>query len=208
MKSFLYLLSVVALGVGITAFDVDTPFGIGDEAPLIDQTMMATSGEETSLSAETKENGLLVIFSCNTCPYVIAWEDQYPNLANKAKELNIGMVLVNSNEAKRPGDDSMEAMKAHAEEAGYNCTYVLDENSELANAFGAQTTPHVYLLDADKKLVFKGSINDKFENRDKVATQEWLRDAMDLLAAGNSDQIDPAETRQIGCSIKRSVSQD
>lgn len=203
MKSIVYLIGVIGVGVGLTAFDTGTPLNIGDSAPMADRMMVDISGEETSLNAEKEENGLLVIFSCNTCPYVLAWEDEYPRLSSEAEAKNIGMILVNSNEAKRPGDDSMEAMKTHAAEAGYNCEYVLDRNSELADAFGAQTTPHVYLFDSDMKLVFEGSINNKFENRDKVATQEWLRDAMSKLAEGNASDIDPADTRQIGCSIKR-----
>ncbi|KAB2813915.1 redoxin family protein [Phaeocystidibacter luteus] len=203
MKSITYLLTVIGIGVGLTAFDFSTPLEIGDVAPMADRMMENVDGTSSSLESLKEENGLLVIFSCNTCPYVIAWEEEYPKLAELADDKNIGMVLVNSNKAKREGDDSMERMKAHYEEAGYTCPYVVDVNAELANAFGAQTTPHVYLFDSDMSLVFEGSINDKFENREKEATQEWLREAMNKLAAGAADEIDPADTRQIGCSIKR-----
>ncbi len=203
MKKFAFLLSVIVIGVGLTAFDLDTPLSLGDNAPMADRQMENIDGSMISLNDEMKENGLLVIFSCNTCPYVIAWEDQYPQLHELATENNIGMILVNSNEKKRDGDDSKENMVAHAEEAGYTMPYVIDTDSELANAFGARTTPHVYLFNNSKELVFVGSINDKFENRDKEASQEWLCDAMTKLGAGQASDIDPAETRQIGCSIKR-----
>jgi hypothetical protein len=144
-----------------------------------------------------------VIFSCNTCPFVLGWEDQYPMLGSMADLNKIGMVLVNSNEAKRGGDDSMEEMKNHSKGAGYNVPYVVDNNSALANAFGANTTPHIYLFDGDMKLVYTGAINDKYEQKDKVATTRWLHDAMMLLADGKADQIEPKETKNIGCSIKR-----
>lgn len=203
MKNIVYLFSIIAIGVGLTAFDMDNPLNIGDDAPLSDRQMENIDGSMTSLQNEMKENGLLVIFSCNTCPYVIAWEDEYPSLHELANEQGIGMILVNSNERKRTGDDSMENMVSHAEDAGYTMPYVVDTDSELADAFGARTTPHVYLFDNAGSLVFVGSINDKFENRDKEATQEWLRDAMTKLGSGQAADINPAETRQIGCSIKR-----
>ncbi|NVK04385.1 MAG: redoxin domain-containing protein [Flavobacteriia bacterium] len=203
MKKLGFLLGVIAIGVGLTSFEWRYSLGLGDMAPLSDREMENVDGEMVTLNSELDENGLLVIFSCNTCPFVIGWEDQYPGLHEYARENGIGMVLVNSNERFRDGDDSMEEMREHYESAGYTCKYVVDESAALANAFEAQTTPHVYLFNSDLKLVFEGSINDKFENRDKVATQEWLRDAMSKLAAGQEDQIDPADTRQIGCSIKR-----
>lgn len=176
---------------------------IGAKAPMTDYEMVDVSGKTYTLNSLARDNGLLVIFSCNTCPFVIGWEDQYPMLGKTAERADIGMVLVNSNEAKRLGADSMDEMKKHWEEAGYNTPYVIDENSALANAFLANTTPHVYLFDADMKLVFRGSINDKYEQKDKVATTRWLHDAMMLLADGKAGQISPKETKNIGCSIKR-----
>lgn len=176
---------------------------IGDAAPMPEYKMQDVSGKSFSLNDLKKKNGLLVIFSCNTCPFVLGWEDQYPMLGTAAERAQIGMVLVNSNEAKREGDDSMEEMKKHFEKAGYNTPYVIDENSQLADAFGANTTPHVYLFDANLKLVYTGSINDKYEQKDKTATTRWLHDAMMNLASGNVAKINPNETKNIGCSIKR-----
>ncbi|TNE27400.1 MAG: redoxin domain-containing protein [Bacteroidetes bacterium] len=203
MKTASYLLGVISIGVGLSAFNMNGPIEVGDDAPLQETQMLGVDGETTSLLEAKDENGLLVIFSCNTCPYVLAWEDQYPILKELADEQSIGMILVNSNSMKRNGDDSIDAMKEHASEMNYDFPYVVDENNALADAFEAQTTPHVFLLDGDMKLVFEGSINDKFENRDKVATNEWLRDAMQKLGSGNANEIDPANTRQTGCSIKR-----
>lgn len=199
MKNLLLSLSLI---IGLSA---STPgpdeLQIGEQAPLADREMIDISGDNLSLNDLKEKNGLLVIFSCNTCPFVIGWEDQYPLLADIAERNDIGMVLVNSNEKKRSGEDSMEAMQEHAKEAGYKSAYVIDENNVLADAFGARTTPHVYLFDQDMKLVYRGSINDKYENKDKKASKYYLQDAIVAMMSGK--EIDPSETRQIGCSIKR-----
>lgn len=200
MSKFFPVFIVLALGL-VSLKVSDSALSLGDKAPLSDLKMTGISGEQVSLNDLKGENGLLVIFSCNTCPFVLAWEDQYPALGKLTTENKIGMVLVNSNEAKRKNEDSMSAMKEHSEKAGYNCPYVIDEDSKLANAFGAQTTPHVYLFNAEMELVYRGSINDKFEQRDKTATKFYLEDAINKLL--KSEEIDPADTREIGCSIKR-----
>jgi thioredoxin-related protein len=191
------LMAVVLMSLKLS----NSTLSIGDKAPMTSVKMKAVTGEEVSLEDLKQENGLLVIFSCNTCPFVLAWEDQYPKLGNLTSDNDIGMVLVNSNEAKRKGDDAMSAMKEHASKAGYNCPYVVDEGSKLADAFGAQTTPHVYLFNEDMELVYRGSINDKFEEKDKTAKTFYLEGAIKNLIHGK--KIDPADTREIGCSIKR-----
>lgn len=177
------------------------PIEIGKEAPMQDYKMKGVDSEQYSLESLKEENGLLVIFSCNTCPFVLGWEETYPGLAANAAEKGIGMVLVNSNEVKRDGDDSMEEMMAKAKEGNYQCPYVVDEKSQLANAFGAKTTPHVFLFDADMKLVYSGSINNKFEKKSKKADAFYLRNALESLY--NGEEIETPRTREIGCSIKR-----
>lgn len=174
---------------------------IGDSAPLQKEKMEDISGKAMSLAEVKLENGLLVIFSCNTCPYVIAWEDQYNPLYELGKKNGIGTVLINSNEAKRKGDDSMQEMKNHAKKESYSMPYLVDTNSKLADAFGANTTPHIYLFDADMKLVYKGAINDKYESSAKTAKKFFLEDAINALGSGN--EIKVKETKNRGCSIKR-----
>ena len=110
------------------------------------------------------------------------------------------MVLVNSNEAKREGDDSIQAMKAHAREAAYTMPYVVDEGSKLANACGARTTPHVYLFNSNLELAYRGSIDDNV-NRAEEVTEQYLETAMTRMAEGK--KIKTAETKAVGCSIKR-----
>lgn len=201
MKKYVTAFAAV---VAILVFSASTStLKIGDAAPMADYKMMDVSGKNLSMNDIKKENGLLVIFSCNTCPFVLGWEDQYPMLGVTADRANIGMVLVNSNAAKRSGDDSMAEMKKHYAEANYNTPYVVDENAQLADAFGANTTPHVYLFDADLKLVYTGAINNKYEEKDRVATTRWLHNAMMHLAGGRPEAINPNETQNIGCSIKR-----
>lgn len=174
---------------------------IGDKAPKSELKMMGIDGKSSSLKDLKKENGVCVIFSCNTCPYVIAWEDRYNELNKYCKANNIGFVLVNSNEAKRSGDDSMAKMKAHAKEKGYDgFAYVVDEKHVLADAFGATKTPDVFLFNGDLELVYKGAIDDN--SKDKSAVEEpFLKKALEAMKAGLP--IDPVETKAIGCSIKR-----
>lgn len=180
---------------------------IGATAPMTDVKMKDVSGKSISMEDMKQKNGLLVIFSCNTCPFVVGaegygtgWHGRYNELYHRAKKHGIGMIVVNSNEAKRGDEDSFDSMKKHAAEHKYEFPYVVDENHQVADAFGARTTPQVYLFDGSMKLVYKGAIDDN--NEDASAVKEhWLNDALDNLANGKS--IDPETTRNIGCSIKR-----
>lgn len=191
-----------AVALSLFAFKKDSPMlSLGAEAPMADVEMEDISGASYSLNSLKKENGLLVIFSCNTCPFVLGWEDQYPGLKEMSDKFEVGMVLVNSNTKKREGDDSMAEMQKHAKGAGYEMPYVIDAKNKLADAFGARTTPHVYLFDGDMKLVYRGSINDKYENKSKEASKEYLKEALKALAKGT--EIPLKDTREIGCSIKR-----
>lgn len=180
---------------------------IGAKAPSADMKMTNIDGQQWSLVDIAGENGTLVIFSCNTCPFVVGregksegWEGRYNEVAVLARENGIGAVLVNSNEAKRKGDDSLEEMKLHAMEAGYLMPYVMDVEHKLADAFGARTTPHVYLFDGDFRLVYRGSIDDSVNSADEVE-ETYLKDAITRMIEGK--KIKPEITKAIGCSIKR-----
>lgn len=180
---------------------------IGSTAPLSDLEMETVKDTKASLSSLKKENGLLVIFSCNTCPFVIGtggkegWEGRYNEIYDLCSSYKVGAVLVNSNEAKRPtGGDNMEDMKARAEQMNYKMTYALDYDSKLANAFGARTTPHVFLFDKDLKLIYSGKIDDNVNSKDRVK-QTFLRNA--LTNHINGKPIEPNNTPAMGCSIKR-----
>ena len=205
MKSI--LLSLVAM-VALAASPVfGQELAIGEKAPMSTSPLLGVDGTSHTLSNLKEANGLLVVFSCNTCPFVVGngtktegWEGRYNGLAELAESLKIGMVLVNSNEAKREGDDSFTAMKNHARDAEYAMPYVVDEGSKLANACGARTTPHVYLFNADLELAYRGSIDDNV-NRSEDVTERYLEVAMARMAEGK--KIKTAETKAVGCSIKR-----
>lgn len=200
------LLAVLALAAFVTfSFTLGgekyETLKIGKTAPMQDYMMSNPDGDTFSLKTLAKENGTLIIFSCNTCPFVVAWEDRYPEIAEMAEGLNIGFALVNSNTLKREDEDSPEAMMDHAEENGYSeIPYLIDQNSQLANAFGAKTTPHVFLFDAEMKLVYEGAIDDNFKEAEAVKAT-YLKDALNNLAEGK--KINPQTTKAIGCSIKR-----
>lgn len=193
-----------ALSAPLSAQD---ELAIGDKAPLTEFKMTNIDGQDWSLVDLAGENGTLVIFTCNTCPFVVGregrsegWEGRYNEVIAFARENGIGSVLVNSNEAKRKGDDSLEEMKQHAREAGYIAPYVVDAGHKLADGFGARTTPHIYLLDGDFRLVYRGSIDDSVNSAADVK-ERYLEDAITKMVAGK--KVKPAITKAIGCSIKR-----
>ncbi|HBN45979.1 MAG: thioredoxin family protein [Candidatus Marinimicrobia bacterium] len=172
---------------------------LGSTLPLSEIKMADISGKDVSLKDAKGENGLLVIFSCNMCPWVIAWEDRYVSLTNEFKPQGVGIIAINSNEKQFDSVDSMEEMQKHAKELGYNFYYTMDQGSKLAREFGATRTPHIYLFDQNDKLVYRGAIDDNARKPDKVE-QTYLADAIDNMLAGT--KIDPTVTKALGCGIK------
>ena len=176
------------------------------QAPLTDVKMKNTQGEDLSLDGAKKKNGLIVIFSCNTCPFVVGtpdfpgWERQYNAIFEAAAKQEIGVVIVNSNEGKRTGADSFEEMVKHAKDQNYLAPYLLDEKSQLANAFGAKTTPHIFFLDGNLKLIYMGSIDNIWDNK-REKDEPYLLNA--IQAQSEAHKIKPASTPPKGCSIKR-----
>lgn len=178
---------------------------IGSAAPKTDVEMTGTDGETYTLSDAAKENGLLVMFSCNTCPWVKAWEDRYNDVAQAAAENDIGMIAINPNAAIRDDGESMSDMKARADKAGYEFPYVLDEGATVASAFGATKTPDLFLFNSDMKLVYRGAIDDSPRDADAVE-KRYILTAMEAMVEGQ--QIEPEITKSIGCTIKFPASAD
>ena len=172
---------------------------IGSTMPLKDLKLADISGKNITLANAKGDVGTLVVFSCNTCPWVIRWEDRYVSLANTYAQKGIGMIAVNSNAARFGSEDSLEEMLEHAKNNGYNFPYAQDPESELASAFGATKTPHIYLFNGDDKFVYRGAIDDNAKNAKKV-DEPFLANAIDALLAGNP--INPQTTKALGCSIK------
>lgn len=164
------LFVILLMGVTLSVFAGGNvgKLAIGDKAVLTDIKMEDISGAKISLKDAKKENGILVLFSCNTCPFVAQWEGRYPEIKSWADKNKVGMVVVNSNYQKQDGAESLEAMKTHASEKGYDFYYLLDKESVIANAFGGQTTPHAFLFDGDMELVYKGAIDDSYKSEAEV----------------------------------------
>ena len=172
---------------------------IGSRMPLDDHKMLDISGKLLTLSDIRSNNGTLVIFSCNTCPWVIRWEDRYVSIAEKYVPMGIGIIAVNSNSGRFKGSDSMEAMIEHADKENYNFPYAQDPGSELAYAFGATKTPHIYLFDKNNFLVYRGAIDDNAKDKNFV-DEPFLTNALDELLDGVP--ISKKTSKAIGCSIK------
>ena len=185
---------------------LDEGLAIGQVAPLTTLEMSNIDNSMHTLEKLKMKKGLLVVFSCNTCPFVVGssdfagWEKQYTEIHVMSQKAEIGMVLINSNEGKRADVDSFEAMQKHAKEASYTMPYLLDKNSELANAFGAKSTPHVYLLDKDLKLVYKGAIDNSWDPK-RTAEENNLKNA--IANVSNDEIVKVNTTAAVGCSIKR-----
>jgi peroxiredoxin len=177
-----------------------TPIAIGSSVPMNDVKLKDVSGKEISLKDAAGKNGLLVMFSCNTCPYVIKNQDRTKEICEYAKANGYGVIIINSNEDLRSNEDSYDAMQKYAAEQGYKWNYVVDTDSKLANAFGATRTPENFLFNADGKLVYHGAIDDNPSDASDVKEQ-FLRTALNENAAGK--EVTTKESKSVGCSIKR-----
>lgn len=197
-KLFFSLITIVAVGVMAFTFNVVLP--IGSTMPKADVKLKDISGKGVSIKEVKKENGVLVMFSCNTCPYVVKNQQRTIEVANYAEKNNVGIIILNSNEGQRGDDDSYEAMKTYAKEQGYKWHYVVDKNNELADAFGANRTPECFLFNKDLKLVYHGAIDDNPADANNVK-RHHLKEAINEMVAGK--EVTYKESRSVGCGIKR-----
>jgi hypothetical protein len=199
-------LTLLTMAFAVGKPEETTGLKIGDKAPMTAAKMAGTDDQTYTLEKLKDKKGLIVVFSCNTCPFVVGsenfsgWEVQYNDLSKIAKEAGIGFVLVNSNQAKRDNDDSMEAMKLRAREKNYMMPYVVDEQSALANAFGAKTTPHVYFFNENMELIYQGAIDNTVDGKRKE-DHTYLKTAIRSHISGQ--KISENTTPPRGCSIKR-----
>ena len=175
---------------------------IGSDMPMQEHKMLDISGKELSMKDAVKGNGVLIMFSCNTCPYVIKNEERISNLSDFTTKLDFGMIVLNSNEAYRNGEDSYKSMQAFAIEKKLNCFYVVDKDYQVADAFGANRTPECFLFDKNMKLVYHGAIDDNATDATAV-TRNHLVEAMTEISQGKAVSI--PDTKSVGCSIKRNA---
>ena len=152
----------------------------------------------TDGSSHGPDGVTVVAFTCNHCPYAIAWHDRLLDVARDYQG-RARVLLVNPNDANSHPRDSFDAMKQRVEgDGGWPAPYLRDETQEIARAFGAKTTPDLFVLDADRVLRYRGAPDRDYE--DHSAGAEWLRSALDAVLGGSTP--DPAETDPVGCSVK------
>lgn len=176
--------------------DNSTALSIGDTLPAF--SLPATDGMQVE-SSSIKDPVLVVIFTCNHCPYAQAYEDRIINLANEFDEEGVQFVLINSNDAEKYPEDSFDQMKVRHDEKAFPFPYLFDESQDIAKLFGALCTPHCFAFDRHRALKYKGRIDDNWEDEPKV-TERNLHAA---LAAMVKDEEPPShEVNAIGCSIK------
>ena len=199
MKKIFFILAPLAIAAGM-AFTVADPLTIGSKMPKADTKMKDVKGKEISIKEAVRKNGVLVMFSCNTCPYVIKNQERIIAAAQFAKSNEIGMIILNSNEAQRTGDDSFEEMQAYAKGQKYSWNYVVDKDHEVADAFGANRTPECFLFDKNLTLVYHGAIDDNPSDASAI-TRNHLQVAITELSGGK--EITVKESRSVGCTIKR-----
>jgi peroxiredoxin len=172
---------------------------VGDPTPMTTVKMKSVDGSQVSIADVAGEKGTLVVFSCNACPWVKAWEDRIAALGNAYREKGVGVIVINSNDPAAVQEDGFEVMQQRARDKGLKFPYVVDATSEVALAFGATRTPEAFLFGRDGRLVYHGTIDDNAQEPDKVRAH-YLRDALQALVAGQP--IAQKETKALGCGIK------
>jgi hypothetical protein len=171
---------------------------IGDAMPAANAALLNVDGRELTLTKVVGEKGTLVIFSCNHCPWVQAWEGRMVEIGNGYRTKGVGVIAVNSNDPKEYPDDDLPRMRERARDKNYLFPYAVDTTSDLARAFGATHTPEAFLFDASGRLAYHGTIDDNARTPEKVQ-HAYLRDALDAVLAGKSPAV--AETKALGCTI-------
>jgi peroxiredoxin len=186
--------AVAALTVFLTACGTAGELKIGDAAPNF-KDIIGTDSEKHSLT-DYKDAGLIVlVFTCNHCPVAQAYEDRLVALQKRYKAKGVQVVAVNVNNIP---EDRLDAMKKRAEQKDFNFPYLYDSTQKMGHDYGATVTPHVFLLDKDRKIAYIGAVDDNMK-ADKV-TKSHLRNALDALLLDKKPA--KAVTKQFGCSIK------
>ena len=164
-----------------------------------DFNLSGVDGKKYSLDTFKDKQALIVIFSCNHCPYVQAYECRIKQIQDDYREKGVAVIAINSNEDKGYPEDSFENMKKRAEVQKFNFLYLRDDDQSVARAYDATHTPEIFLFDNEKKLAFHGKIDDNWQEPNKVQNH-YLRNALDELLTGK--EISVPETFTIGCTIK------
>ena len=175
------------------------PLALGQPVPLPDVKLKDVSGGDRTFHQVAGRKGLLVVFFCNHCPWVRAWQSRIVEIGNAAADSGLGVIAVNPNDPEALPEDAFAPMQARAKQIGMRFPYVVDGTSDVARAFGASHTPEAFLFDARGRLVYHGAVDDNAQDPSAV-TQPWLRQAVDAVVAGTP--VPTAETKAFGCSLK------
>jgi hypothetical protein len=169
---------------------------VGDRVPAL--SLPDTGGEQHSLPASGETAATVVCWTCNHCPYALAWQERLNAVATDYADRGVRFLFVNSNDAGRYPADSLEAMRSRADAGELTAPYLHDESQGAARAWGAQKTPDLFVCDPELVLKYRGAPDADHDDPSQGAA--WLRSALDSVLAG--EDPDPAETDPVGCSIK------
>jgi len=172
-------------------------FNIGDPAP--EFQLKGADDKEYSLQSFKDKNIVVIIFSCNHCPYVKAYEDRFIKIQKTYKNKGVILVAINSNDALNYPEDSFDNMKNRSKQKNFNFPYLRDETQDIARAYGAERTPEVFVFDEKRILRYHGRIDDNVYQPDQV-NQHYLVDALECLIEGKQVSVD--DTQPVGCTIK------
>jgi peroxiredoxin len=169
---------------------------IGTEAPQFD--LPGVDGRNHTLDDYRDADVLVLIQSCNHCPYVQAWEGRMMDIQRDYADRRVRLVAISSNDADSYPEDSFEEMKKRAQKLGFNFDYLYDEDQSIARALGSERTPEVFVFDRDRRLVYHGAIDDNRD--DRAVSQHYLREALDAVLEGREPST--RETPPVGCTVK------
>lgn len=202
-KFYAFIIVLIVASAGLISFSIpkdNKGYEIGDVAT--DFKLKNVDGKMVSLADYKDVKGYIVIFSCNTCPYVVAYEDRMIQLHNAYNKKGFPVIAINPNDPEISPGDSFEKMQERANEKNFPFAYVFDEKQEIFPQYGATRTPQVYLLEKTSQgniVKYIGAIDDNF--RDVNAVQDkFLEDAIDAIIA--KKEVPVKTTRAIGCTIK------
>jgi peroxiredoxin len=163
-----------------------------------DLALRDTGGDTHSLAADPADAPATVVFwTCNHCPYALAWHERLVDVATDYADRGVRFLAVNSNDSERYPADGPDAMRERVEREAWPFPYLWDESQEAARAWGARTTPHLFVLDPERRIVYEGAPDA--DHQDPSLRAEWLRTALDAVLEGEEP---PADTEPVGCSIK------
>jgi peroxiredoxin len=176
--------------------DIATTFGIGDTVPPF--TLTDTEGARHEVPATEGPPATVLVETCNHCPYVVAWNPRLRAVAEDYAPRGVRFLAISSNDPVRYPADSPERMAQFVREQDWPIPYAFDESQDVARALGAERTPHVFVLDGDQRLAYRGAPDGDHEDPSQNAA--WLRAALDDILAGR--EVARAETPARGCSVK------